>query len=86
MASATISGTPTAAGTYTFKVKAENEWGSDEKQLTIKILGIVPVIATTSLPDGRVGTAYSQTITVNGTDPITITKSSGTLPPGLTLA
>lgn len=86
MANATISGTPTATGTFTFKIKATNEWGSDEKEFTIKILGIIPVITTTTLPDGRVGTAYNQTIAVTGTDPITVTKSTGTLPPGLTLS
>ena len=33
----TITGTPTAAGTSTFTVKAENSYGSDSKQLSITI-------------------------------------------------
>lgn len=52
-----------------------------------KITGTVkyaPTITTESLPDGEVGTAYSQTITATGDTPITWTVS-GTLPAGLSL-
>lgn len=33
----TISGTPAAAGTYTFDVKAQNDYGSETRELTIEI-------------------------------------------------
>ncbi len=33
----TISGTPTAAGTYTFDVEAKNDYGSEARKLTIEI-------------------------------------------------
>lgn len=33
----TISGTPTAAGTYTFDVEAKNDYGSETRELTIEI-------------------------------------------------
>ena len=45
------------------------------------------VIAPTALPTGRVGVAYSQTITASGpTGPYTFTVTSGTPPAGLTLS
>jgi len=43
-----------------------------------------PVITTSSLPDGSVGTAYSQTLTKTGASG-TWSRTSGSLPPGLTL-
>jgi len=44
-------------------------------------------IVTTTLPDGTVGTAYSQTLSrVGGTAPFTWTVQSGTLPTGLSLS
>ena len=47
---------------------------------------IAPTITTTeSLPDGEVGTVYSQTLTATGDPTITWNVTSGTLPAGLTL-
>ena len=45
---------------------------------------IAPTITTESLPDGEVGTAYSQTLVATGDTPITWTVS-GTLPADLSL-
>lgn len=46
-----------------------------------------PSITTTSLSDGKVGVAYSQTLAATGTTPITWTLDSGSsLPAGLTLS
>ncbi len=46
-----------------------------------------PTITTTSLPAGRQGVAYSQTVhATGGTTPYTWTIDSGSLPPGLNLA
>ena len=48
---------------------------------------IVPTITTGSLPEGTVGTAYSQTLEATGDSPITWSLASGsTLPDGLTLS
>jgi len=47
---------------------------------------VVPKITTETLPNGVVGTAYSQTLTAEGEKPITWSIDSGTLPAGLTLA
>ena len=44
-----------------------------------------PAITTTTLPDGKVGEAYSQTLAATGTDPIAWGIEAGTLPDGLTL-
>ena len=42
-------------------------------------------ITTDTLPDGKVGEAYSQTLTADGTAPITWSIDSGNLPAGLSL-
>jgi hypothetical protein len=57
---------------------------------TIEIEGLragggTPAITTTGLPGGMVGTAYSQTLSANGTGPMTWTLDSGDLPDGLAL-
>jgi len=48
-------------------------------------IGTAPTITTASLPNGTVGTAYSQILTVTGTSPITWSIVSGSLPGGLAL-
>lgn len=83
-----ITGTPTTAGTYNFTVTATNAFGADTKSLNITIISTstAPTITTTSLADGTVGTAYSQTLAATGTAPITWSiTGSGTLPGGLSL-
>ena len=53
-----------------------------------KITGTVkyaPTITTESLPNGTVGTAYSQTLAATGSDTITWSINSGSLPDGLSL-
>jgi hypothetical protein len=86
--SGAISGTPTAAGTSTFTVKVTDSAPtplSDQKQLSITINSPL-TITTTSLPDGVVGAAYSQTLAASaGTTPYTWSLASGTLPAGLGL-
>jgi len=47
--------------------------------------GTAPTIITTSLPNGTVGTAYSQTLSAAGDTPITWRVNSGSLPAGLSL-
>jgi len=84
-----ISGTPTAVGTSTFTVQVTDSASplanTATQALSLTINGPL-TITTTSLPNGQVGTAYSQNVSVGGGTPAyvwSITK--GTLPLGLTL-
>ena len=84
-AAGVISGTPTAAGTSNFTVKATNSVGNDTKALSI-VVNAPPVITTTTLPSGLSGTAYSAQLAATGSAPITWSLESGNLPTGLTLS
>jgi Putative Ig domain. len=48
-------------------------------------LSSAPSIETGGLPDGEVGVAYNEALTASGSDPITWSIESGSLPPGLIL-
>lgn len=80
----TISGTPTATGLFAFIIKAALPTGEyAQKHYAIGIAAI----STASLPDGNVGSAYSQTVAISGptTGAETWQVTSGSLPPGLSL-
>ena len=62
-----------------------NYCGKAEHYFTISENAAAPSITTSSLPDGKVGEAYSQTLTADGTTPITWNIIGGTLPESLTL-
>ncbi len=81
-----ISGTPTAAGTFNFTVQATDANGAvASKALSIVIYSAISV-TTTSLADGTVGAAYSQTATATGgKTPYSWSIPSGSLPTGLSL-
>jgi hypothetical protein len=84
-----ISGTPTVAGTSTPTIRATDSaaaFGSKAFSLVVSGSGSLAV-ATTSLPGGTVGTAYSggQLAATGGTTPYTWSLQSGTLPPGLSI-
>ena len=73
-----ISGTPTENGTFNVSVTATNSVGNDTKTLTLKIdpasaPATAPTITTTTttLPSGRVGAAYTATLSASGTAPFT---------------
>lgn len=81
-----ISGIPSAAGTFpvTFLVTDANS-ATATKALSLVVRAAV-AITTTSLPNGSVGSAYSQTLAVSGGQtPYTWSVTSGALPPGLSL-
>jgi len=59
--------------TYTFDATAGN------------YVPVAPAITTTTLPDGKVGEAYSALLDATGDKPITWSVDSGDLPDGLTL-
>lgn len=82
-----LSGTPSAAGTFSFTAKvtdAAARAATAPLQITIALAPLA--ITTTSLPNGAVGVAYSTTLTANGgTAPYTWSLTSGTLPSNLSL-
>jgi len=87
-----ISGTPSKAGTYTFTAKVVDTNGSSDTDIcTIVVVGAPPVNLDCSAcgsgaTNGKVGSAYSATLSVSGgKSPFTFSISSGSLPPGLTL-
>jgi len=87
-----ISGTPTAAGTWSFTAQVTDSQipaGTATKALSIAVQtgGSIPVsITTTSLPNGRVSSSYSQTLQAAGGQlPYGWSILSGSLPAGLSL-
>ncbi|MDR6840703.1 outer membrane autotransporter protein [Pseudoxanthomonas sacheonensis] len=84
----TLSGTPTAGGTFNFTVTATDAnsfSGSRAYSLTVSAPTIV--VAPTTLPAGAVATAYSQTINASGgTAPYTRAITAGALPAGMSLS
>ncbi|MFN7973827.1 MAG: putative Ig domain-containing protein [Acidobacteriota bacterium] len=82
-----LGGVPTTAGTYAFTVTATDVNGCTGSQAySIVICGTI-TLSPASLPNGTIGTAYSQTITASGgTAPYTFAVTAGALPPGLGLS
>ncbi|MGH8085780.1 MAG: putative Ig domain-containing protein [Lysobacter sp.] len=88
----TLSGTPTALGSYTFQVDVQDSSGGFGTHFTRHTLSLTvnpqPTITVTpaTLADGTVGAAYSQTVSGSGgTAPYTFAVSAGSLPVGLSL-
>ena len=62
-----------------------NYCGKAEHYFTISENAAAPTITTSSLPNGKVGEAYSEALTADGTEPITWSIRGGALRDGLTL-
>ena len=63
-----------------------NYCGKAEHYFTIsENAAAAPTVTTDTLPNGKVGEAYSHTLTADGTTPITWSVSGSALPEGLTL-
>jgi Putative Ig domain len=79
-----ITGTPTAAGTFNFTIKVTDSASPTNATATQPLSIIINpalTITTSSLPNGTVGIAYSQTAAVTGgTTPYTWSISAGSLP------
>jgi hypothetical protein len=85
-----ITGTPTTPGTFDFTITATDSNGCPGSQpysIVIAAAACPPILLSpTTLPSGRLGTPYSQTVTASGgVAPYTYAVSSGVLPPGLSL-
>jgi hypothetical protein len=83
-----ISGTPSAAGTFTFNIRATGPGGTANTgnlSVTIAADVVAPAWVDNTLSgDLRVGIAYSDGVSASGTSP-TYSVSVGSLPPGITL-
>ena len=88
----TLSGTPVAAGNASFTITATDSSGapgpySASRAYTVTVAPPVIELTPVSLPNATFGVAYSQTITADGSiAPYSFAVTSGSLPPGLTLA
>jgi hypothetical protein len=83
-----LSGTPTTAGSYTFRVRATDAGSySGSRSYTVAIIGATITVSPSSLPNGTVGSAYSATVSASGgTAPYSYAVTTGALPGGLSLS
>lgn len=82
-----ITGTPTTAGSVNFTAQvSDTAKTTASRAFSLTIDAPALLITTTSLPNGTVGTAYSQTLAASGgTTPYSWSLSVGSLPRGLSL-
>jgi len=83
----TLSGTPSAAGTFNFTVQATDpSFNTGSKAYSVTIAAQPLVVGPASLAPGTLGTPYNQSVTASGgTQPYNFTLLSGSLPNGLNL-
>jgi len=89
--SGVISGIPTVSGVFTFTVRVTDSATPSQRNDKTLTLKIPPQITTTSLPNGRINAAYSQTLAAAPSTDTPLTWScsatcSTVLPPGLSLS
>jgi len=86
--SGALSGTPAAAGTYTFDVRVTDQSAAfAQKSFSLTVSAGLVITTPPALPSGVPGVAYSQTLqAAGGTPPYTWTLTSGSLPAGLSLS
>ena len=87
-ANGNITGTPSVAGSFSFTIRATDSITNfGTRNYTVNIGSNVLTVAPPTLPNGTVGTGYSQTITASGgSAPYTFTVTAGSLPAGLSLS
>lgn len=90
-ATGTLSGTPTASGSFSFSLTATDSTGGTPATVTnsytLAIGTPALTLAPATLPAGTGGVPYNQTLAASGgIAPYTYALTSGTLPPGLTLS
>ncbi len=84
----TLSGTPTTAGSYTFTIAAGDNASHTASQSYTLVIGPAPITITpAALPNGSLGTAYSEQLTASGgAGGYVFSMGSGALPDGITLS
>ncbi|PXV59883.1 Putative Ig domain-containing protein [Dyella jiangningensis] len=89
----TLSGTPTAVGTFAFTVTATDSstgtgpFSASPASVTLVVDAPSLALSPGTLPDATLHTAYAQTVTGSGgTAPYAYSVSAGALPPGLSLS
>jgi hypothetical protein len=90
-ATGALSGTPTAAGAYSFSIGVTDASilpNTVTQNYTVTIVPTPPAITTVSLPNAIAGTAYSQQLTTSGGGggSPAFTLTTGSLPAGLSLS
>ncbi|MEU5720640.1 Ig domain-containing protein [Micromonospora sp. NPDC047738] len=82
----TLSGTPTATGSYSFEIRMSDDHGFyAEQDVTVVIAKPATTITSGAPPKGAVGEAYSFRFTATGDSNITFKLDAGDLPDGLDL-
>ncbi len=85
-ASGLLHGTPSAEGSYSFTVAANNIAGQRQQAFSLTIQPSAPTMFTSSAPpDGTAGTSYSFTFSADSTSTPTFSVTAGSLPPGMQL-
>ena len=82
-----ISGIPTAAGDFTFTIKAASGGLSANKSFTLTVTPVIAITSSSDLPAGKVDTPYVFTLAADAGQSSTVSWSviSGALPQGLPL-
>ncbi|MET3664717.1 putative Ig domain-containing protein [Caulobacter sp. 1776] len=81
-----ISGTPTAAGAYSFTIRATDSGSQSNTRAYSGTIAAALAVTPTTLTTPVLNQAYSQTVSSSGgTAPVTFAISAGSLPTGLSL-
>ncbi len=87
-ASATVAGTPTEAGDFTFGVEVHSGGALDRRPIQLSVLPATVHLETRVLPGGHAGDAYAATLVASGAkagEVYSFSVFDGALPPGLEL-
>lgn len=83
----TISGTPSAGGSFTFTATVTSSDQSTSRSFSISVSWPTPAITTSTLPGGTVGASYSAQLAATGGDgSYQWSLASGALPSGVSLS